>query len=319
MASALLFNRARVATATTGTGTITLGSKVSNKYATFAEAGVANTNVVTYTIEDGNDWEIGRGTYTSSGTTLSRDTVLISSVGGTVGTSKLNLSGAAEVCITAAKEDFDVNDFTEDTSPDGTADFSWMHDATAVLRKKVKPTNISRTGGKQLLVSGSVAVAAQLDLVLTSYTGYRGFILYLANFKPATDGTTLSLRVSTNGGSSYDTTGYVNAGYYMPASASDMTGASVWNATTTLVPLATGVGNETGRSYSGFIRILNQVNTSFYPRIFHNGCYNVSGGGGFHWSTGVAQRTAAQDTDAIRIFPGSGNITSMDYALYGLI
>jgi hypothetical protein len=162
MASSVLANRVRVATATAGTGTVTLGAKVSNKYATFAEGGIANAQVVTYCIEDGNDWEIGRGTYTSAGTTLSRDTVLISSVGGTVGTSKLNLSGVAEVFIAAAKEDLDVNDFTEDTSPDATADFHWMYDASASLKKKVKPTNIAK---------GSLGTYTALSGATTTLTG----------------------------------------------------------------------------------------------------------------------------------------------------
>lgn len=96
---AKLYDLARMTTATTGTGTITLGSAV-NPYLTFANAGVQDQDVVTYAIQDVNNSEIGRGTYTASGTTLSR-TVLKS----TNSNAAINLSGTAQVFITLAAED----------------------------------------------------------------------------------------------------------------------------------------------------------------------------------------------------------------------
>jgi len=101
----MIFNRTRVNTATTGTGTITLGAATSNAFLSFSEANVPNLTVVSYVIEDGTDFECGRGTYTSSGTTLSRDTVIVSKISGAAGTSKINLSGAAIVFIDALAED----------------------------------------------------------------------------------------------------------------------------------------------------------------------------------------------------------------------
>lgn len=95
-----LANLIRHATATTGTGTITLGAAVSG-FLTFALAGVATGDVVTYAIEDGSNREIGRGTYTSSGTTLSRDVILDSTNGGAA----ISLSGSAQVFVTASDED----------------------------------------------------------------------------------------------------------------------------------------------------------------------------------------------------------------------
>lgn len=64
-------------TTTTGTGTLTLGGTKSG-YQQFATVGDGNTTYYTIVAENG-DWESGIGTYTSSGTTLARTTVLASS------------------------------------------------------------------------------------------------------------------------------------------------------------------------------------------------------------------------------------------------
>jgi len=95
----VLVNRAKMSTATTGTGTITLGT-AEDGYQTFADAGVTDGDIVRYVIEDGSDWEIGTGTYTASGTTLSR-TVSESSNSDAA----INLSGSATVFITAIDKD----------------------------------------------------------------------------------------------------------------------------------------------------------------------------------------------------------------------
>lgn len=107
-------NRAYMTTSTTGTGTITLGSAVTN-YQTFSDAGIVDSDEVRYLIEDGTDWEIGVGVYTSSGTTLSR-TVSES----TNSDSAISLSGSAVVAVIAAAEDFDSDSITNSSTQTGT-------------------------------------------------------------------------------------------------------------------------------------------------------------------------------------------------------
>jgi len=99
-----LGNRAKMSTSTTGTGTITLGSAVSG-FQTFADAGITNGQTVRYAIDDGANFEIGSGTYTSSGTTITRSVTESSN-----SDSAISLSGSAEVFIAATVADLYIND-----------------------------------------------------------------------------------------------------------------------------------------------------------------------------------------------------------------
>lgn len=91
-------DRAKMNTATAGTGPIVLGS-ASSGFQTFAAAGVHDGAKVRYVIEDGANWEIGTGTYNTAGTTLAR--AFESSSTGAL----LNLTGTASVYVTAAAAD----------------------------------------------------------------------------------------------------------------------------------------------------------------------------------------------------------------------
>lgn len=85
MAALAWKDRVKVASSTTGTGTLTLGAPASG-YQTFAAGDDGKR--YPYGIEDGTAWETGYGVYTHSGTTFSR-TLSASSTG-----SLLNCSGA---------------------------------------------------------------------------------------------------------------------------------------------------------------------------------------------------------------------------------
>jgi hypothetical protein len=93
-------DRVRETTTTTGTGTITLGGAATG-FQSFSVIGNANTTFYTIQLANTNEWEVGIGTYTSSGTTLSRDTILESSNSG----SAVNFSaGSKDVFVTYPAE-----------------------------------------------------------------------------------------------------------------------------------------------------------------------------------------------------------------------
>lgn len=79
----VLLDRAKVTSTTAGTGTLTITGTSSGFQSL---AGVGNGNTTYYSIFDvsTSDWEVGIGTYSTTGPTLSRDTVLSSSNAGSL-------------------------------------------------------------------------------------------------------------------------------------------------------------------------------------------------------------------------------------------
>lgn len=77
----VLADRVLETSTTAGTGTFTLAGAATG-YQSFSAIGNANTTYYTIVHQTLSEWEVGIGTYTSAGTTLSRDTVLSSSASG---------------------------------------------------------------------------------------------------------------------------------------------------------------------------------------------------------------------------------------------
>lgn len=166
-----LYNLARMTTATTGTGTITLGAAAA-ACLTFALAGVANGETVSYGIRDGANSEVGTGVYTSAGTTLTR-TVTAS----TNANAAINLSGTAEVFITPRKEDLisasEANSFTAAEQAQARANIG----AVLNVAQTVDTTNRSTTSAAFAasgVISPSITPASASSKIMVTVSGLVG-------------------------------------------------------------------------------------------------------------------------------------------------
>lgn len=92
-------DRVKEVTLTTGTGALSLAGAIPD-YQAFS-SGFSNHENLCYSIFDGTNWEVGIGTFSSAGPTLSRDRVLASSNAGAL----VNFpAGRKEVWNTEAAE-----------------------------------------------------------------------------------------------------------------------------------------------------------------------------------------------------------------------
>lgn len=172
-------NRAWMSTATTGTGTITLGSALSG-YQTFADAGITDGQTVAYVIIDGANWEVGTGTYTSSGTTLTRSVTESSNAD-----SAINLSGSASVFITARATDLAILGNAQTwTAVQGYALNTLTYNASQTWNVSTNPcAHLSPTGNVTSFSCSGVTAGRFYLLKITQDTSARTIAYTGANFK----------------------------------------------------------------------------------------------------------------------------------------
>ena len=195
-------DRIKETTTTTGTGTVTLAGAEAG-FQAFSVVGDANTTY--YAIVSGNNWEVGLGTYTLSGTTLSRDTILESSNSG----SAITLAGTSDVFCTYPAEKSVLTDAI------GTA---------AALDTGISNTNVPKfTSGVAdddfLRVDGTAIEGRSASEVLSDIGGV-GLANY-STFVNSTEKVTVSATAAT-GTINYDTDTQ-SVVYYTSAASGDWT------------------------------------------------------------------------------------------------
>jgi hypothetical protein len=97
-------DRVAFSTVTTGTGDIAVTAVYGSNFLLPSDVSFPDGDTAYLLILEGTDVEISRGTYTAAGPSFSRDSVIVSKIGGTVGTTKMTLAGEAVVRLAAAAE-----------------------------------------------------------------------------------------------------------------------------------------------------------------------------------------------------------------------
>lgn len=209
-------NIAKMLSTTTGTGTLTL-TTAAQGYNTFADAGVQNAEIVTYTIRDGAHTEVGRGTYTTAGTTLSRDEVLSSTNGG----AKISCTGRQFVMITLASED--ISPFGVYTGSSGTI-LDGVDDTNINLATEVSdPCDIGSVSGNAVTIAKRGRYLCSVNVNVDAATAFNGYIKVDFDGFYKSEGYTTAMGITT------DTIFVGPFQYYMPSDGGTMGPVTISN------------------------------------------------------------------------------------------
>ena len=149
----VVYDRIQETTNTTGTGTITLAGAVAG-YQSFAVVG--NGNTVYYCITSGTAWEVGLGTYTTSGTTLARTTILSNSLGTTAA---ISLTSPSNVfCTYPAEKSVHQDAVGTAYSPQLASSNGLLLNATTINTSYSLPTGYSASSTGPITIASGVSV-----------------------------------------------------------------------------------------------------------------------------------------------------------------
>ena len=154
-------DRVKETTTVTGTGTATLLG-ASTGYQSFSVIGDGNTTFYTISSNGGSEWEVGIGTYTSSGTTLSRTTVLESSNSGSLVSFS---AGTKDVYVVYPAEKATYQDEGQNVLG-GTSGSIYLC-ATIISANTTIPTNYNGISGGPITVNSGVTVTVPSGSVWT--------------------------------------------------------------------------------------------------------------------------------------------------------
>ena len=160
-------DRVKSSTTTTGTGTITLGAAALG-FQSFSVIGDGNTTYYTITDTATGAWEVGIGTYTSSGTTLSRTTVLDSSNGGSL----VDLAaGAKDVFVVYPAEKAVYQDVAGDVTVAGNITGQELTASNGLLIHSALITqNVTVPAGNNVISAGPIVIDDGVTVVITDGT-----------------------------------------------------------------------------------------------------------------------------------------------------
>lgn len=191
----------------------------------------------------------------------------------------------------------------------------WAMSAGALTQFKTDCTS-GGSAGIILLEEQVASGSASLDFTSTISATYDTYQFEFVTLLPATDGATINMQVSTDGGGTWVTSGsYSYWDWRFDSSTAAAGGAT--GATAIVLAETNGVGNAAAFGLVGMIQLYNPSSASLHKSISGNIAFrNAAGTRISHIVAGAYEATTA--VNAVRFLASSGNLASGTIRSYGL-
>ena len=169
--------------------------------------------------------------------------------------------------------------------------------------------------GQLELIETQTAISGDSAMDFTTLGSYNVHFLIATNYKGATDGQILNLRVSDDGGSTFKSAGYQ---YDYQKGQADGTFSEVKTTSTSSIAFASGESGTTSNEIgNGYVYLYNLLDSSKYSfATSHTTANDNTPVFETRFGSGVYPTSATHN--AIRLLASSGNLTSLTASLYGI-
>lgn len=168
------------------------------------------------------------------------------------------------------------------------------------------------------LESHTASSSATLDFAAWYSASYSVYVIEVFSLFPATNATSLAMRCSTDGGSSYDSTNVYN--WSTLESSFSGSGVGGGNSQAQIV-LMRNLGSDGGTTqdlpHSGTFRFYNPADSN-YKKVAGLSTVNTNGGTNAESQTMAGAYRSASAVNALRFLMTSGNISVGTIAIYGV-
>jgi hypothetical protein len=170
------------------------------------------------------------------------------------------------------------------------------------------------TGNLVLIQSLNASSSATISFTTGITSTYTSYLFVFSALLPATNTATFGFQVSTNGGSSYISSGYSSGINY-----NNYNSASFTNANSTTNAVLTGpLSTTSGYGFSGYLNCYNISNGDNVSFAGLGSFYGSSSGQGTMVTYGAGAGTTT-DVTAFQFSMSSGNIASGTISLFGIL